>query len=241
VFCLRLATRDIALTASMAALYVVLSRLPGFPVIGVEGANIGIVSCVVPVFGFLLGPWLGGSTAFFGGVASRVLFGASLFTWLTLPSMALCAFVTGCLSRQKVGSLMGWVVGALVLGGLIFAWYVTWVGRLVWVFALLHWVALAVVLIFRDWFAYFIQRGEGAELTVCVALCGFVATMVAQMYGTLAFFVAAELGFIGVPLDVVLFLGIIPVAAVERLIITAITTVLGMPILLALRRQFRHS
>jgi len=237
---LRLATRDIALMASMAALYVVLSRLPGFPVIGIEGANIGVVSCVVPVFGFLLGPWLGGSAAFFGGVASRVLFGASPFTWLTLPAMALCAFVAGCLSRQRVGPLKSWVIGALVLGGLIFAWYATWVGQLVWVFPLLHWVALAVVLIFRGWLAYFIQRGEGLELTVCVALCGFVATMVAQMYGTLAFFVAAELGFIEVPLDAALFLGIIPVAAVERLIITAITTVLGVPILLALRAQIRR-
>lgn len=237
MFFLKVATRDIALTASMAALYVVLSRLPGFPVIGVEGANIGVVSCVVPVFGFLLGPWLGASAAFFGGVASRVLFGVSPFTWLTLPAMALCAFVAGCLSRRSVGFLRGWVVGALVLGGLIFAWYVTWVGWLVWIFALLHWVALGVVLIFRGWLAYFVQRGEGAELTVCVALCGFVATMVAQMYGTLAFFVAAELGFIGVPLDAALFLGIIPVAAVERLIISAITTVLGVPMLLTLRRQ----
>ena len=241
MFCLKVATRDIALTASMAALYVVLSRLPGFPVIGVEGAKIGFVSCVVPVFGFLLGPWLGVSAAFFGGIVSRVLFGAGPFTWMTLPAMSLCAFVAGCLGRRRVGALRGWIVGALVLGGLIFAWYATWVGQLVLIFPLLHWAALAIILIFRGWLAYFVQRGEGLELTVCVALCGFVATMVAQMYGTLAFFAAAELGFIGVPLDAALFLGIIPVAAVERLIITAITTVLGVPILLALRKQIRRS
>lgn len=236
-----MATQDIALTSSMAALYVILSRLPGFPVIGVEGAKIGVVSSIVPVFGFLLGPWLGASAAFFGGAVSRVLFGASPFTWLTLPAMPLSAFTAGCLSRRRVGPLRGWMVSALVLGGLIFAWYCTWIGQMVLVFPLLHWVCLAIVLIFRGWLAFFIQRGEGLELTVCVALCGFSATMATQMYGTLAFIAAAELGLIKIPLDSAFFLGLIPVAAVERLIITAITTVLGVPIILALRRQFRQS
>jgi len=238
---LKVTTRDIALTASMAAFYVVLSRLPGFPVIGAERAKIGIVSSVVPIFGFLLGPWLGASAAFFGGVVSRVLFGAGPFTWMTLPAMPLSAFTAGCLSRRKIGVLKGWVGAALVLGVLIFSWYGTWVGQAVLVFPLLHWVALAVILIFRGWLAFFVQRGVGSELTVSVALGGFSATMATQMYGTLAFIAAAELGVIKIPLDAAFFFGLIPVVAVERLIIAAITTVLGVPILLALRRQFHFS
>ncbi len=234
-------TRDIALMASMAALYVVLSRLPGFPVIGVEGAQIGVLSCVVPVFGFLLGPWLGAGAAFLGGLASRVLFGANPFTWLTLPTTASSAFTAGCLSRRTVGPLRGWLIAALALGGLIFGWYATSVGQVALLYLFLHWIALAVILIFRDWLAYFIQFGEGSELTVCVGLCSFVAVMTAHLYGTLAFVAAAELGVAGIPLDPVFFWGLIPVVAVERLVFTVIATVLGVPILLALRRGFRYS
>ncbi len=238
VFQLNVATRDIALTASMAALIVALGRMPGLPVIGVEGAQIGIVSCIVPIFGFLMGPWLGASAAFFGGVISRILFGATPFSWLTLPSMTLSAFIAGCLSRQRLRLFRGWICGAIAIGGLIAAWYLTKVGQIVLVYPILHWAALGIILIFRGWLAYFIQYGEKLELTVCIYLAGFVSTMVAHMYGTLAFLMAMEFRLIGIPPSALLFLGLIPVVAVERLAITAITTVLGVPILLALRRDF---
>jgi uncharacterized membrane protein len=238
---LRATTRDIALTACMAALYVVLNQLPGVPVIGVEGAKIGILSCVVPVFGFVLGPWLGGSAALLGATVSRVLSGANVYSWILLPALPLSAFVAGCLSRNKVGVLKGWMVAALVLGGLVVAWYCTWVGQMVWVFPLLHWVGLAIILIFRGWLAFFIEHGEGSELTVSVALCSFSATMVAQMYGTLMLIVAAELALVKTQLLATFFLGLIPIAAVERLVITAIATVLGVPIILAFRKQFHKT
>jgi len=236
-----MATRDIALTASMAALYVALSYFPGFPVIGVEGATIGILSGVVPVFGFVLGPWLGASAAFVGGIVRRILTGASVYSWLLLPATVLSAFVAGCLSRRRIGIVRGWMVATLVLGGLIFAWYLTWVGKEVWIFPLLHWAGLAVVLIFGEWLALFFQRGEGLELTVCVGLCGFVANMVAQMYGTLVFIGAVEAGVIGASLSPIFFLTLIPVFAVERLIFAIIATVVGVPVVLALRRHFLRS
>jgi predicted membrane protein len=238
---LNVSTREIALTATMVALYVALSFLPGFPVIGVERATIGILSGVVPIFGFVLGPWLGASATLIGGIVRRVLTGASVFSWLLLPTTILSAFVAGCLTRRRVGVLRGWMVAALILGGLIFAWYLTWVGQVTWVFPLLHWAGLAVVLIFRDWLPLFFQRREGLELTVCVVLCGFVANMVAQMYGTLAFVGAVETGVIGVSLSPLFFLALVPVFAVERLILTVIATVVGVPLVLALRRQFFQS
>lgn len=238
---MKITAKDIALTVCMATMYVVLGRLPGFPVVGVEDARIGLVSTMVPVFGFLVGPCLGASAAFLGGIVSRVLFGAGGFTWLTLPAMPLSAFVAGCLSRRKIGPLRGWLTATFVLGGLILAWYGTWIGQRASIFPLLHWAALAIVLIFRGWLSFFIQHGEGAELTVCVALCGFVSTMAAHMYGNLAFIAASELGLIGWSLSPAFFVGLTPIAAVERLTITAITTVLGAPILLALRSQVQKT
>lgn len=229
--------KDVALVAILATLYVILSILPGFPIIGVEGAKIGLVSAVVPVFGFLVGPWLGVSSALLGGVVSRVLLGASAFTWLTLPAMALSALVAGCLSREKVGFLRGWLVSALILCGLILAWYGTWIGQMVPVFLVPHWVALAIILIFRGWLARFIHEGEKTELSVCIVLCGFAATMTAHLYGNLAFVLASELVIIKSPLIPAFFFSLLPVSTVERLMITAITSILGSPVLLAFRRR----
>ncbi|MCW3980031.1 MAG: hypothetical protein NWF11_00980 [Candidatus Bathyarchaeota archaeon] len=118
---------------------------------------------------------------------------------------------------------------------MISAWYITQIGQIVLVLPMLHLAALAVIMIFRGWFALFIRHGKGLELTICVALSSFPATMVAQIYWTLAFIAAAELGIVGIPLDPAFFMSLIPVVAVERLIITVIATVLGVPILLALR------
>ncbi len=237
---MRVQSRRIALTAVMAALYTILSFMPGFPVLGVEGAKIGLVSCIVPIFGFLLGPSLGASAAFFGGVATRVLSGATIYSWLLLPAMTIYAFTAGCLSKRRIGPFRGWIVAALVLAGLISAWYTTQIGQMVLVFPLLHLIALVVIVIFRGQLALFIQHGKEVELTICIALSSFSATMTAQMYGTLAFIAAAEIGAIRVPLHPAFFMGLIPVAAVERLIITFIATVLGVPVLLALRGQL-HS
>lgn len=219
----------------MAAMQVVLSYIPGIPVVGVDGAKIGIVSSVVPLFGLLLGPWLGFASAFMGSTVSRVLTGANAFTWLTLPAMPLSAFVAGCLSRRSVGVLKGWTVSAFTLGGLILAWYATRMGGTVLLYPLLHWAGLAIILIFRETISFFFHRGSRVEFTLSTGLCGFVSVMVAHMYGTLAFLFAAEFAFISAPLVPEFFTALVPVVAVERLILTFIMTVLGVPIILSLR------
>ncbi|MCW3980032.1 MAG: hypothetical protein NWF11_00985 [Candidatus Bathyarchaeota archaeon] len=76
-----------------------------------------MVSCIVPIFGFLLGPSLGASTTSFGGVATRVLAGATTSSWLLLPAMTVYAFTASCLSKSRTGPFRGRIVAALVSGG----------------------------------------------------------------------------------------------------------------------------
>ncbi|UCG36260.1 MAG: hypothetical protein JSV64_06500 [Candidatus Bathyarchaeota archaeon] len=233
---MKVGTREIALVTTMAALQVALDTYKiGFPVIGIEGAKISIISSIVPIFGILLGPWLGASAALLGAATSRVVTGASFISWLLIATTPLSAFVAGCLSRRRVGMIRGWMISVFVLGGLIATWYGTWAGRAVLAFSFLHWAALAAILIFRERLAFFIERGITAELLVSVILCAFSANMVAQMYGTLVFLVAADSGLVKVSLNAAFFEFLIPVFAVERLTVTGISAILGVPIIKALR------
>jgi uncharacterized membrane protein len=221
----------------MAALFVVLSFLPGIPVLGVEQARIGILSAVVPVFGFLMGPWFGGLAALLGALVYRILLNPSGFSWVTMPATALAAFMAGALANREVGGLRGWMVALTVSGGLTLAWYTTPFGQSVWIYPTLHWASLAIVVIFRDWLAFFIQQGDGWELTIGVGLSGFAATMATHMYGTLAFFAAGEVGLVP-KFGAAFYLSLVPIFAVERIVIVVVTTILSVPILISLRNRF---
>ena len=234
---MRMTAREVALIACTAAVYVVLSYLPGFPVIGAKGAKIGIVSSVVLVFGFLLGPSIGTLATLLGAIISRVLKGAGPFVWLTLPCMPLSAFITGALSRSRLGPVKGWEASAVTLAALIVAWYGTWVGQAVPYFPIMHWIGLLIILVFRGKLAEFFQSEEKRKLVACVALCSYSATMTTHMYGNLAFLVAVELVILKVSQLPLLFMSIIPIAAIERLIFTAISTIIGVPIILTLRAR----
>lgn len=82
---------------------------------------------------------------------------------------------------------------------------------------------------------FFYNQRSRLEFTLSVGLCGFVSSMVAHMYGTLAFVCAAEFAFINAPLIPDFFIALVPVVAAERLMLTFTMTVLGVPIILSLR------
>lgn len=234
---MRMGVRKSALVSCMAATYVAISYLPGFPVIGAEGAKIGIVSGITPVYGFLMGPWLGALAALLGAVVSRFLRGGGPFVWLTLPCMPLSAFITGSLSRPCLGRVRGWMVSALTLAALIAAWYGTGVGQAVPYFPILHWLGLAIILIFRGRLADFFRGVDKKRFVSCVALCSYSATVTAHMYGSLVFILAAGL-FLKVSNLPSLFVFLIPISAIERSIFTAISVVVGTPLIIALRGRF---
>ena len=126
-------------------------------------------------------------------------------------------------------------MAGLVTMILIVAWYASWVGLSVLVYPAPHLVALGAILSLRENLVSWFQDDE--KLAAAVALIGFCATMVGHMYGTLAFIGAVELGVIGVALNELVFWGLIPIVLVERAIITAIITILGVPLVLALRNE----
>jgi uncharacterized membrane protein len=230
----------IALTVCMAALYVALSYLPGFPVVGVPGAEIELVSGVVPIFGFILGPWFGALASLLGAFVSRVLIGAILFGWLTLPTTPLSAFVAGSLVKPRFRKIKGWQVSALILAVLISFWYLSWVGRAMPYFVFLHWTALIVVLFFRHRFVEYFTGESRKNLNVCVTLGSFVSVMTAHLCGTLIFILSVELVILRVSNLAFLFFSLIPIVTVERLILTIFASAVGVPVISAIRSRFSH-
>lgn len=230
-------TRQVALISTMTAVYVVLSYLPGFPVIGISSAKIGMISGIAPIYGFILGPILGALTTLLGAFINRVLTGASLFEWLTLPSMPLSAFTAGALSRSRLNNIAGWKVSAAVLTVLIAAWYLTYVGRAVPLFAILHWFGLIVILVLRSKLAESFRSNVKKKLSLSILLCSYSATVTSHMYGCLVFILAADLLLINVSDLPSLFITLIPIAALERLMFTLMSTVVGVPLCSMLRNN----
>lgn len=230
-------TKQVALISTMATVYVVLSYLPGFPVIGISGARIGMISAIAPIYGFILGPILGMLTTLLGAFVNRILTGASLFEWFTLPSMPISAFIAGALSRGYLNGMKGWKISAMTLSVLIATWYSTYVGRAVPLFTVLHWAGLIVILVLRSKLAEFFQSNVRRKLLVSVLLCSYSATVTCHMYGCLAFILAAELLLINVSDLPSLFTMLIPIATFERLTFTLISTVIGVPLLSTLKSK----
>lgn len=99
-----LSTKNMALTACFAALYVVFSLWNLFPVIGTEGKWINVAVIMAPLFGIILGPYLGVLAITIGGIAGAFFQITGPFGPLSFVPHAAAAFCSGMLTvkRQKV-------------------------------------------------------------------------------------------------------------------------------------------
>jgi hypothetical protein len=63
---LTITTKQIALTAVFAAIYAVLRAVQTVPMIGVPGASFSLSDILAPLFGIILGPYVGGASVLIG-------------------------------------------------------------------------------------------------------------------------------------------------------------------------------
>ncbi|MEM2640889.1 MAG: hypothetical protein QW374_06530 [Candidatus Bathyarchaeia archaeon] len=230
-------TRSLALIIYMSAVYATLSYLPGFPVIGVENARISLVSGIAPVYGLLLGPWLGFLSCLIGACINRVVSGANLFQWLTLPATPISALIAGTLVKADSRNTWSRHLPILILTTLILAWYLIPIGRAAPYFPILHWIALTLMLSFRNKLPMIYGSIGKARLAIYIAIASFSATMTTHMYGTLMFILAAHLLIVEVWNPALLLTSIIPVVIVERLTFTVVSTIIGVPLALIFKKN----
>jgi len=306
---MKLSAREVAFVAFFAALsVVVIEVLPGIPIVGVPGSNIKFDAVLAPIYGLVIGPYLGFLAALFGGLITA----GDPFSILTSFSPAVSALVAGFLTQKTMrgngGWIKGWMLAAASLGFLIGGWYLTDVGRQAPLYPMLHFAGLAIILGSRNWIAdrfrdekverkrwqvkpipllagivmivvaYMLARPYSADLWVlpylslplflisgilivyslfsigrstfvlAVSLASYCGIIADHMLGNLIFIQAVN---ILIPFSVIedffltpfglpdipsLFMYMIPVSAVERITFTIVATILGVGLILAIRR-----
>lgn len=118
---MKFSTRQIALTSIFAGFYYLFSFLPGIPAPGIADIKIQVEACLATVFGYILGPFLGGTATFLGVFIAWLLppGNMALTGLIFVPSPVINAVVSGFLFQRR------WKAAAISLGALILAFWFT--------------------------------------------------------------------------------------------------------------------
>lgn len=158
---LKLSSRDVALMAIFAALSVIVVKVvPGIPIIGLSNASIKFDAALAPIYGMIIGPYLG----FLSGLIGGLVVANHPFSVLTSFATAISAFVAGFIVQSVHASekkrIQGWMIASAVIGLLIIGWYATWVGRLLPFYPILHLAGFLIILVGRGKIAKAFEKEE---------------------------------------------------------------------------------
>jgi len=253
---MKLSSKQVAIIAIFAALYAVVSRLPGIPTIGASG-KIEPVVILDPIVGILLGPWIGGLTSLLGNFVAWIIPSTSFYGLLNLPTGPVAAIVSGNLARNTRNS--NWKFAVIAYAVLMGLWYLTPPGREVLYYPFLHWTAFALILVFREKAHSFLNADVNPKKILGLTICSFAGVMANSMTGNLIFigsvgwFVSLKaikdtlknLGFFwlksGLPQPqdplAAVFAAVLPITVAERLLFAIFAVYLGYGLMIALRKS----
>jgi uncharacterized membrane protein len=186
MFSLKPSTKDVAFLAIFSALSVIVIKIvPGIPIVGVSGSSIKFDAAIAPIYGIIIGPYLGFLAALIGGLITA----GSPFTFLTSFAPAVSAMIAGFLTSKKVtekARIPGWIAAATILGALIIGWFLTWVGIQAPLYPILHFAGLFAILITRKWTAKSFNeiglKKEGWQFRPNHILLGIICIVCAYMF-----------------------------------------------------------
>jgi len=247
-------TKQISLISIFAALIAMVTRLPGIPILGGPvqgGGEIKFSVVLYPVIGIMLGPWMGLVAAFLGNFIAWIIPPTTIFGLLTIPAGAIAAFMSGCISQGSVK--LDWRIAASILTTLNALWYLTPVGLEAPFYPILHFVALAIILLFRNRISEYLHSSLRNKIVLGTALCSYITVMADHMFGNLVWIssigliislrairdalnmvgiISVKLGF-SVPSGSIgdIFMLALPISAVERITYTFAATFLGVSLI----------
>lgn len=157
---MKISAKEIALAAIFAALsWIVSEFIPGIPIIGASGSRISFDAALAPIYGIIIGPYLGFLAALIGGLAAA----GSPFTILTSFCTGVSAFVAGMLTTNRSNNgekFRGWIFSAIAIILLLAGWYSTEIGRTAPFYPIPHIIGLLIVLLAGGWIANKIEEEE---------------------------------------------------------------------------------
>ncbi len=181
----KLSSRNVAFVAIFAAFSAIVIRiLPGIPIVGVPGTSIKFDAILAPIYGLIIGPYLGFLAALIGGLITA----GTPFDILTSFAPAVSALTAGFLTQKNFGNknaIKGWMAASVVLGLLIIGWYCTEVGQKAPFYPVLHIAGFALILITRGWLARAFHEGkaesESWHIKPAYLLGGIIIVVAAYM------------------------------------------------------------
>jgi len=93
--------RTLALTATFGVLYMVFRMIATFPMVGVSGAVFSASDMIAPLYGIILGPYIGASSIILGTFVAIAFGRPIVFLGLDFLPAAMNALVVGFLVKRK--------------------------------------------------------------------------------------------------------------------------------------------
>ena len=230
---MNISSKEVALIVCFAALYVVVSFVPLFKLVGGEGI-IAATSVISLVIGLILGPLLGGLAVLIGGIiAPFVNPQIALGFFASVPHIA-AAVCVGALKNEKQP-----ICVLIYLFSFIFFAFFPYIGP-VWIWPWMLWFHIISLLIMASPLQTKaiknVSSPNPTSLTTGVIVTFLTSTLFSQVVGSIVF-EFLNIGNISLSYWLGEWQSLTLIYPVERLIIVAIATVIAVPVLKALRIQ----
>ena len=227
-------TRKLALMCVFAALYAVFSLVSLFPIIGALGRFITLATVLAPIVGMLLGPYVGVAAASVGGFVGWAVTQSGAFGFVSFIPGSLSALTAGFLiNGERRVSAVFYLILFLAMA------FFPLIGP-VWLFPLFMWFQLIGLVVLVSPVSAVASKSLRADridrLTLGVGVIALVSALAGQVAGTLMFEVffypfnpqieswrTAQWQFLTF------------VYPVERIIIAVLATLVGVPLIRAIR------
>ncbi len=236
-------SRVVASIAVFAVLYAVLRLIPTFPMIGVSGAVFSLSDMMAPLYGVILGPFVGPLSIILGTFLAIALGKPVSFLFLDFLPATFNALAVGLMMRRRFAAAIGLniLVLAVFLANpltLIFVKVNLSTVSLSLPFHWMHYLALAMLISpLSRWAAGWVRGASAANLAKGLAVLTFIGTLLQHSTGGILFEVVLGqyLGVVRPEAYPAIWNTVFYIYPIERAILVVLATIVGTPMLRSLK------